>query len=168
MIWLQALLAIPGAIALSLVVTRLWPGELTNRVVPVLLVLMALACVLLPLRIEIAIAVAPVAAVLAARTGFTFTGHEAPDYSRVRTVAGSVRERFRKPAPPAEVTEFLTLAYPDPATPDDPGNGTVADAPDVDPEGKLQADDPPSKLKKLLDSSAALQRPGARKWVPDL
>jgi hypothetical protein len=194
----QILLAIPGCIALSLVATRAWPSELTNRVVPALLVVMALACVFLPIRVEAAVSVMPIAALLAARFSFAFTGHEAADYSKVTapvvSATGKVKARVKDrfwPEPEAEVTEILQHGYPNPAEQSD-GDENVADLNDsqdaelTEDAGDTEdspvpavGDSPAERAKSLQNAaSSALQNARnltglpdgdkAKRWIPEL
>jgi hypothetical protein len=185
----QILLAIPGCIALSLVATRAWPSELTNRVVPALLVLMALACVFLPIRIEAAVSVMPIAALLAARFRFAFTGHEAADYSKVTapvaSATGKVRTRIKDrfwPEPEAEVTEILQHGYPNPLEQSE-GDEDVRDGQDVELTEDTEDSPVPSvgdsPAKSLANAaSSALQNARrltglpddhrAKSWIPEL
>jgi hypothetical protein len=191
----QILLAIPGCIALSLVATRAWPSELTNRVVPALLVVMALACVFLPIRIEAAVSVMPIAALVAARFSFAFTGHEAADYSKViapvASATGKVKTRIKDrfwPEPDAEVTEILQHGYPNPLEQSerDENVADVSDGQDAElTEDAGHTEDSPvpavgespakslqnaasSALKNARKLTGFLDGDRAKSWIPEL
>lgn len=113
MIFVPFLLAIPGSIAMVLAMSRLSPWEFSNRITPLLMILACLLLMFCPLRIELALAAAPIAALIAARLGFDFTGHEAANWSWLWTVPPRVLARFKRAAP-VPLQEFLTRAYPRP------------------------------------------------------
>jgi hypothetical protein len=142
MIWIPFLLAVPGAISGTLALSRISPWAFNNRVTPLMMILFALLMMFLPIRIEIAFAVAPIAALIANRTGFDFTGHDAADWSWAwtvpKTAVASTVERFKRVVP-IQVTEFVKpgqYAHPDeiPVAPVAPVASTPTSVPKYVPD----------------------------------
>jgi hypothetical protein len=160
--------------------TLLSPVRVAQRVVPAVMIGIALGLWFLPTGIVIAIALVPVAAWISARLGIQHAENEpvnvAPAVELAKNAAQAARERIRK-ARPVEVTRFVTKAYPDP---DKPAEGELerADAAAMadDDRDEDEPEQPPAdQAQENLASYPGLQRPGlrqqhapVRKFVPSL
>jgi hypothetical protein len=170
--------------------TLLSPVRVAQRVVPALMIAVALGLWFLPTGIVTAIALVPVAAWISARLGIQHAENEpvnvAPAVELAKNAAQAARtavqKRLSKPDP--EVRQFVARAYP---SPDDAENGGLepaddellddADQGEYEPETST-ADAARERLAGLTKDSTAypgLQRPGlreqhapVRKFVPSL
>lgn len=146
--WTHLLLDLPAIIGASSMISLLSPWRMQPRAVPALLFIIGLIVMLLPMLPVVALALMLPAALIQKYLGIDLHGHEplnaAPAVETAKSAAQSARERVRKPKR-AEVTEFVTKAYPAPGdaaeldddAADDPGDPT-ASTPDTGPSAAEQ------------------------------
>lgn len=124
MIALHLLYELPGALSAALILSRVSPWRVTQRMVPVLLFASALLVLALPQFIGLALCLVLAGGVVASWLGMEFAGQD-PVAVKVPSIP-----RLRRPK--IKVTEFAGKAYPDP--------GAVED--DADPEPETVSDVP--------------------------
>lgn len=113
------LLAIVGG---SSILAFLSPWQVTARVIPLLIFVTAMIVMVLPTLPLVALAMMLPTALIQKLLGIKLTGHEpldvVPAIEKAKSAAESARERFGK-SKPAEVTQFVTRAFPHPDQPDE-------------------------------------------------
>lgn len=167
--------------------TLLSPVRVAQRVVPAVMIAIALGLWFLPTGVVTAVALVPVAAWISARLGIQHAENEpvnvAPAVELAKRTTQKLQKRVRK-AKPVEITRFVDRAYPDPdkaaedesertdaaaVADDDLDNEDVTES-ELSPaeavRGRLEkiTRDPrlPSKVRGDLASYPGLQRPGLR------